>query len=47
MEQQKDVSSKGGLIWESAKPFVFGGIAGMLSTSIIQPLDFFKVLTLY
>lgn len=31
-------------IWESAKPFVFGGLAGMLATSIIQPMDFFKVI---
>lgn len=30
-------------VWESAKPFVFGGLAGMMATSIIQPLDFFKV----
>ena len=31
-------------IWESAKPFVFGGLAGMLATSIIQPMDFFKAI---
>lgn len=30
-------------VWEPAKPFVFGGMAGMMATSIIQPLDFFKV----
>ena len=38
MEQKSGQS-----VWESVKPFVFGGMAGMMATSIIQPLDFFKV----
>ena len=35
--------STGRSVWEAAKPFVFGGMAGMMATSMIQPLDFFKV----
>ena len=40
---EQTFESSGRSVWESAKPFVFGGMAGMMATSIIQPLDFFKV----
>lgn len=30
-------------IWSSVKPFVNGGLSGMASTCIIQPIDMVKV----
>ena len=30
-------------VWQQAKPFVNGGLSGMLSTCIIQPVDMVKV----
>ncbi len=29
--------------WRAAKPFVNGGLSGMLATCIIQPIDMVKV----
>ena len=29
--------------WQTAKPFVNGGLSGMMATTIIQPLDMVKV----
>lgn len=29
--------------WQHAKPFVNGGLSGMMSTAIIQPIDMVKV----
>ena len=29
--------------WLAAKPFVNGGLSGMLATTIIQPIDMIKV----
>ena len=43
LAQNREKFLGGRKVWESAKPFVFGGVAGMMATSIIQPLDFFKV----
>ena len=30
-------------VWKAAKPFANGGLSGMLSTCIIQPIDMVKV----
>ncbi len=30
-------------VWKAAKPFINGGMSGMLSTCIIQPIDMVKV----
>jgi hypothetical protein len=30
-------------VWAAAKPFVNGGLSGMMSTVIIQPIDMVKV----
>ncbi len=30
-------------VWNSIKPFVFGGIAGICATSVVQPVDTIKV----
>ena len=29
--------------WLAAKPFINGGLSGMIATSIIQPIDMIKV----
>lgn len=29
--------------WNKAKPFINGGLSGMMATTIIQPLDMVKV----
>lgn len=30
-------------VWATARPFVNGGLSGMMATSIIQPIDMVKV----
>jgi len=30
-------------VWKSVKPFVNGGLSGMLATCVIQPIDMVKV----
>jgi solute carrier family 25 (mitochondrial oxoglutarate transporter), member 11 len=30
-------------VWNTARPFVNGGISGMMATTIIQPIDMVKV----
>ncbi len=30
-------------VWSAAKPFVNGGLSGMLATCIMQPVDMVKV----
>lgn len=30
-------------VWAAARPFVNGGLSGMMSTVIIQPIDMVKV----
>lgn len=30
-------------VWKAAKPFINGGLSGMASTCIIQPVDMVKV----
>ena len=30
-------------VWQTAKPFVNGGLSGMAATCIIQPIDMVKV----
>jgi solute carrier family 25 oxoglutarate transporter 11 len=30
-------------VWKSAKPFVNGGLSGMMATCLIQPIDMVKV----
>lgn len=37
-EQKKPLNP----VWAAAKPFVNGGLSGMISTVIIQPIDMVK-----
>ena len=30
-------------VWQTLKPFVNGGLSGMMATTIIQPIDMVKV----
>lgn len=30
-------------VWPTVKPFVNGGVSGMLATCVIQPVDMIKV----
>lgn len=29
--------------WKAAKPFINGGVSGMMATTVIQPIDMVKV----
>eukprot|EP00249_Psilotum_nudum_P005512 c18952_g1_i1 orf=502-1398(+) len=40
MASEKPVSSK---VWSTSKPFLNGGLSGMLATCVIQPVDMVKV----
>ena len=43
-QQQLQLPASGaGAAWLAVKPFVNGGLAGMASISIIQPIDMVKV----
>lgn len=35
--------STGGSVWQTVKPFVNGGVAGISATCVIQPVDIVKV----
>lgn len=37
---------KSGGVWPTVKPFVNGGVSGMLATCVIQPIDMIKVTSL-
>ncbi|GAB4835108.1 hypothetical protein Ancab_000016 [Ancistrocladus abbreviatus] len=43
MGDGKGKSMLGGGVWSTMKPFVNGGVSGMLATSVIQPIDMIKV----
>jgi len=40
---EKPAHWKHSTVWKTFEPFLFGGMAGMMATSIIQPIDFVKV----
>lgn len=41
MGDEKKAKSVG--VWPTVKPFVNGGLSGMLATCVIQPIDMVKV----